>query len=93
MHSPRWRRARQRPAARDHGRSAVGDAVVRTHLHVDYVGWNTMLGDSVKPIFDAGLVQLVGLDHVISPKIRLKTAVVVKKFGFVEFRSGGSSFS
>jgi glyoxylase-like metal-dependent hydrolase (beta-lactamase superfamily II) len=83
------------------------DAVVCTHLHVDHVGWNTMLengrwvptfpkaryiigrqeyefwsahddeeqqailGDSVKPIFDAGLVQLVELDHVISPQIRL----------------------
>jgi glyoxylase-like metal-dependent hydrolase (beta-lactamase superfamily II) len=30
-----------------------------------------MLSDSVKPIFDAGLVQLVELDHVISPEIRL----------------------
>jgi glyoxylase-like metal-dependent hydrolase (beta-lactamase superfamily II) len=83
------------------------DAVVCTHLHVDHVGWNTMLEngkwvptfpkarhligrreydfwsatddeeqramlrDSVKPIFDAGLVQLVELDHVISPEIRL----------------------
>lgn len=83
------------------------DAVVCTHLHVDHVGWNTMLvngkwlptfpkarylisrrefdfwsactdeeqqamlGDSVKPVFDAGLVQLVDLDHVISPQIRL----------------------
>jgi glyoxylase-like metal-dependent hydrolase (beta-lactamase superfamily II) len=83
------------------------DAVVCTHLHVDHVGWNTMLengewvptfpkaryflgrceydfwsagddeeqcamlGDSVNPIFDAGLVQLVELDHVISPEIRL----------------------
>ena len=83
------------------------EAVVCTHLHVDHVGWNTMLengkwvptfpkaryligrreydfwsvhddaeqqamlGDSVKPIFDAGLVQLVELDHVISPEIRL----------------------
>ena len=83
------------------------DAVVCTHLHVDHVGWNTMLengdwvptfpkaryiigrreydfwvanddeeqqamlGDSVKPIVDAGLVQLVELDHVISPEIRL----------------------
>ncbi len=80
-------------------RDAV-DAVVCTHLHVDHVGWNTMLengkwvptfpnaryligrqeyefwsahddeeqqailGDSVKPIFDAGLAQLVELDHV-----------------------------
>jgi len=83
------------------------DAVVCTHLHVDHVGWNTMLengnwvptfpkarylisrpeydfwsaaddeeqramlGDSVKPVFDAGLVQLVDLDHVVSPEIRL----------------------
>ena len=87
-------------------RDAV-DAVVCTHLHVDHVGWNTMLengrwvptfpnaryligrqeyefwsthddaeqqtilGDSVQPIFDAGLAQLVELDHVISPEIRL----------------------
>jgi glyoxylase-like metal-dependent hydrolase (beta-lactamase superfamily II) len=87
-------------------RDAV-DAVVCTHLHVDHVGWNTMLengrwvptfpkaryligrkeyefwsahedeeqqamlGDSVRPIFDAGLAQLVELDHVISPAIRL----------------------
>jgi glyoxylase-like metal-dependent hydrolase (beta-lactamase superfamily II) len=87
------------------------DAVVCTHLHVDHVGWNTMLengkwaptfpkaryligrreydfwsayddeeqqtmlGDSVKPIFDAGLVQLVELDHVISPEIRLTPSV------------------
>jgi len=87
-------------------RDAV-DAVVCTHLHVDHVGWNTMLengtwvptfpkaryligqcehdfwsagddeeqcamlGDSVKPVIDAGLVQLVELDHVISPEIRL----------------------
>jgi glyoxylase-like metal-dependent hydrolase (beta-lactamase superfamily II) len=83
------------------------DAVVCTHLHVDHVGWNTMLeggkwvptfpkaryligrreydfwsaegdaeqqtilGDSVKPIFEAGLAELVELDHVISPEIRL----------------------
>jgi glyoxylase-like metal-dependent hydrolase (beta-lactamase superfamily II) len=87
-------------------RDTVG-AVICTHLHVDHVGWNTMLengkwiptfpqaryligrreydfwsthddeeqqtmlGDSVKPIFDAGLVQLVELDEVISPEIRL----------------------
>jgi glyoxylase-like metal-dependent hydrolase (beta-lactamase superfamily II) len=30
-----------------------------------------MLDDSVKPIVEAGLVQLVELDHVISPEIRL----------------------
>ncbi|MFI4936619.1 MAG: MBL fold metallo-hydrolase [Caulobacterales bacterium] len=83
------------------------DAVVCTHLHVDHVGWNTMLeagkwvptfpkaryllgrieyahwkaegdeeqqtilGDSVQPIFDAGLVELVEMDHRLSPEIRL----------------------
>ncbi|GLQ94440.1 MBL fold metallo-hydrolase [Dyella acidisoli] len=87
------------------------DAVVCTHLHVDHVGWNTMLengkwvptfpkaryligrqeyefwrtyddeeqqtmlGDSIKPVFDAGLVQLVELDHVISPEIRLTPSI------------------
>ena len=33
------------------------------------------LGDSVRPIFDAGLAQLVELDHVISPEIRLTPSV------------------
>jgi glyoxylase-like metal-dependent hydrolase (beta-lactamase superfamily II) len=83
------------------------DAVVCTHLHVDHVGWNTMLeggkwvptfpnaryligrtefehwrdvdkgdtqqimADSVKPVFDAGLAQMVDMDHRISPEIRL----------------------
>ena len=83
------------------------DAVICTHLHVDHVGWNTMLvdgkwvptfpkarhligkrefehwsresneeqraifGDSVRPIFDAGLVELVETDHRISPELRL----------------------
>lgn len=83
------------------------DAVVCTHLHVDHVGWNTMLvdgrwvptfpnaryligarefahwsaetdgeapqilADSVQPIFDAGLAELVEMDHVISPELRL----------------------
>jgi glyoxylase-like metal-dependent hydrolase (beta-lactamase superfamily II) len=83
------------------------DTVVCTHLHVDHVGWNTMLeggkwvptfpnaryligkreyehwnaegdeeqqailSDSVRPIFDAGLADMVELDHRISPEIRL----------------------
>jgi len=87
-------------------RQAV-DAVVCTHLHVDHVGWNTMLvdgewaptfpnaryligrteykhwiketegetaaimSDSVSPIFDAGLAELVEMDHRLSPEIRL----------------------
>ena len=84
------------------------DAVICTHLHVDHVGWNTMLvdgkwvptfpraryligrrefehwshegdeeqraimGDSVRPIFDAGLVDLVEMDHRISSEVRLR---------------------
>nr|WP_299641848.1 MBL fold metallo-hydrolase [Devosia sp.] len=96
----------------DAGWSREGvDAVVCTHLHVDHVGWNTMLengkwvptfpkaryligrseyefmstvddeeqqamlGDSIKPIFDAGLVELVELDHLISPEIRLAPSI------------------
>jgi glyoxylase-like metal-dependent hydrolase (beta-lactamase superfamily II) len=83
------------------------DAVVCTHLHVDHVGWNTMLvdgkwaptfpnaryligkteyahwnnfdesetreimADSVKPVFDACLAQMVDMDYRISPEIRL----------------------
>jgi glyoxylase-like metal-dependent hydrolase (beta-lactamase superfamily II) len=83
------------------------DTVVCTHLHVDHVGWNTMLedgkwvptfpkarylmgktelehwrandegetgeilADSVQPILDAGLAQLVDMDHVLSPEVRL----------------------
>ena len=83
------------------------NAVVCTHLHVDHVGWNTMLedgkwvptfpgaryfigrreyehwsnedgeeqqailSDSVRPILEAGLAELVELDHRISPEIRL----------------------
>lgn len=83
-------------------------AVVCTHLHIDHIGWNTMLedgrwvptfprarylmsskeyefwaqdeeddeqvaamGDSVQPLFDAGLVQLVESDHVLTPEVRL----------------------
>lgn len=83
------------------------DAVICTHLHVDHVGWNTMLengkwvptfpkaryligkkeyefwnldedaeqkaimGDSVQPILDAGLADLVEMDHRLSAEIRL----------------------
>jgi glyoxylase-like metal-dependent hydrolase (beta-lactamase superfamily II) len=84
------------------------DTVLCTHLHVDHVGWNTMLvdgqwvptfpnakylmarqefdywktqdeteygdviGDSVMPVFEAGLVELVDLNHQICPEICLK---------------------
>jgi glyoxylase-like metal-dependent hydrolase (beta-lactamase superfamily II) len=82
------------------------DTVLCTHLHIDHVGWNTMLveerwcptferarylmaasefsywrdqeedemnrqvfADSVAPVFDAGLVDLVDVDHRICPEI------------------------
>lgn len=84
------------------------DTVLCTHLHVDHVGWNTMLvdgewvptfpnarylfgrveyehwtgntdrtdmipilADSVQPVFERGLVDLVEMDHEISPEVRL----------------------
>jgi glyoxylase-like metal-dependent hydrolase (beta-lactamase superfamily II) len=85
------------------------DTVLCTHLHVDHVGWNTMLvdgawvptfpdaryllgrdeftywegnrneggfgdyfGDSVVPILEAGLIDLVDSDHQICDEIRLE---------------------
>ncbi len=82
------------------------DTVMCTHLHVDHVGWNTMLvdgkwmptfpnarylmgakefeywrdqreneelinvfSDSVRPVFEARLVDLVETDHRISPEV------------------------
>jgi glyoxylase-like metal-dependent hydrolase (beta-lactamase superfamily II) len=84
------------------------DTVLCTHLHVDHVGWNTMLADgawvptfpnaryllgraeydywrgedegntaperspfhdSVKPVWEAGLVDLVETDHQICPEV------------------------
>ncbi|MEZ5596285.1 MAG: MBL fold metallo-hydrolase [Pseudomonadales bacterium] len=85
------------------------DTVMCTHLHVDHVGWNTMLvdgrwvptfpnaryllakkewaywdaneeaggygpviADSVRPVFDAGLVDLIDETAVICPEIRLE---------------------
>jgi glyoxylase-like metal-dependent hydrolase (beta-lactamase superfamily II) len=84
------------------------DVVLCTHLHVDHVGWNTMLRDgkwtptfpkarylfakkeyefwagsggesdraiqqdSVQPILEAGLADLVEMDHVLTPEVRLE---------------------
>jgi glyoxylase-like metal-dependent hydrolase (beta-lactamase superfamily II) len=87
------------------------DTVLCTHLHVDHVGWNTMLvdgawvptfpqarylmgraeyeysraedeleadrershfHDSVKPIWDAGLVDLVEMDHRVCEEVTLE---------------------
>jgi glyoxylase-like metal-dependent hydrolase (beta-lactamase superfamily II) len=84
------------------------DTVLCTHLHVDHVGWNTMLlndrwvptfprarylmertelaywqsrrehddhrrsfDDSVEPVLDAGLVDLVGTDHRVCDEVGL----------------------
>ena len=84
------------------------DTVACTHLHVDHVGWNTMLvdarwvptfpnaryllgrkefeywrtqqenaeqrtvfADSVQPVFEAGLVDLVELDHRLCDEVSL----------------------
>jgi glyoxylase-like metal-dependent hydrolase (beta-lactamase superfamily II) len=88
------------------------DTVLCTHLHVDHVGWNTMLvdgkwlptfpkarylmgraefeywqsqnenheqvavfSDSVKPVFDAGLVDLVETDHRVCDEVSLVPTV------------------
>ena len=85
------------------------DTVLCTHLHVDHVGWNTMLvdgawaptfpnaryllaekewrywdgvdddplnagilDDSVRPVFEAGLVDLIGWEHQVCESVRLK---------------------
>ena len=84
------------------------DTVLCTHLHVDHVGWNTMLVDgkwlptfnnarylfakeewdhwdanedeieigpvmeqSIRPIIDAGLVDLVDCEHQVCPEVKL----------------------
>jgi glyoxylase-like metal-dependent hydrolase (beta-lactamase superfamily II) len=94
-------------AAAGYPREAI-DTVLCTHLHVDHVGWNTMLvdgkwvpafpqarylmgrvefdhwhsqhdrddmaaifADSVKPVYDAGLVDLVETDHRVCDEITL----------------------
>jgi len=109
---PRWNKL-QGPfladlAAAGHPREAI-DTVICTHLHVDHVGWNTMLvngrwtptfpnaryligwvefahwraqreneaqaavfADSVAPVFDAGLVDLVETDHRVSEEVSLE---------------------
>ncbi len=94
-------------AAAGFARESV-DTVLCTHLHVDHVGWNTMLvdgrwtptfpyarylmgrvefgywrdqhtdqelqlvfADSVRPVFDAGLVDLVETDHRVCEEVSL----------------------
>ncbi len=91
-----------------YGRKDI-DTVMCTHLHVDHVGWNTMLiedkwlptfpnaryligreeyeywdkaepgelnggvmDDSVRPIFEAGLADLVEMDHQVCDEVRFE---------------------
>ncbi len=94
-------------AAAGYARESI-DTVLCTHLHVDHVGWNTMLvddrwvptfnnaryliareewayweqtgdtdygpvlEDSVQPIFDAGLVDLVNQNHKVCDEVWLE---------------------
>lgn len=96
-------------AAAGYPRDSI-DTVLCTHLHVDHVGWNTMLmdgkwvptfpnaryligqkewdhwngegaaqrrgddimGDSVRPVFEAGFVDLVETDHAIADGVWLE---------------------
>jgi len=108
---PTWNKLQTRfladLAAAGHPRETI-DTVVCTHLHVDHVGWNTMLvdgrwvptfpnaryligrieykhwtsqqdredmtailADSVTPVWEAGLVDLVETDHRICDEISL----------------------
>jgi glyoxylase-like metal-dependent hydrolase (beta-lactamase superfamily II) len=92
-------------AAAGHARESI-DTVMCTHLHVDHVGWNTMLvdgkwvptfpnarylmgraefdywrsqqtdpelqlvfADSVRPVFEAGLADLVETDHQVCEEV------------------------
>ena len=103
------------------------DTVLCTHLHVDHVGWNTMLvdgqwvptfpnarylfartewehwdanddetvygpvmGDSVRPVVEAGLVDLVDMDHRVCPEVCLEpTPGHTPGHVSVHIRSGG----
>ena len=102
------------------------DTVLCTHLHVDHVGWNTMLeggkwvptfpnarylfgakeweywsqepegpdravrDDSVRPILEAGLAELVPMDHRLTPEVGLEpTPGHTPGHVSVRIRSGG----
>ena len=104
------------------------DTVLCTHLHVDHVGWNTMLvdgqwvptfpnarylfartewehwdanddetvygpvlADSVRPVVEAGLVDLVDMDHRVCPEVCLEpTPGHTPGHVSVHIRSGGA---
>lgn len=114
-HVPTWNNLQgsflQDLAAAGFPRESI-DIVMCTHLHVDHVGWNTMLvdgrwvptfpnarylmartefeywrqerdndeqvavfSDSVRPVFEAGLVDLVETDHRVCDEVRLVPTV------------------
>src|SRR5207247_1450004 len=56
-------------------RYLIGRREYEWMLNVDDEEQQTMLGDSIKPVFDAGLVELVEQDHVISPEVRLAPSI------------------
>ena len=104
------------------------DTVLCTHLHVDHVGWNTMLvddqwvptfpnarylfaktewehwkanedaevygpvlADSVRPVLDAGLVDLVDMDHQVCSEVCLEpTPGHTPGHVSIHIRSGGA---
>ena len=104
------------------------DTVLCTHLHVDHVGWNTMLvdgqwvptfpnarylfartewehwdanddetvygpvlADSVRPVVEAGLIDLVDMDHRVCPEVCLEpTPGHTPGHVSVHIRSGGA---
>ena len=104
------------------------DTVLCTHLHVDHVGWNTMLvdgqwvptfsnarylfartewehwdanedeivygpvlADSVRPVVEAGLVDLVDMQHQVCPQVCLEpTPGHTPGHVSVHIRSGGA---
>lgn len=56
-------------------RYLIGRQEYEWMVTVDDEEQRTMLGDSIQPVIDAGLVELVEMDHVISPEIRLTPSV------------------
>jgi glyoxylase-like metal-dependent hydrolase (beta-lactamase superfamily II) len=56
-------------------RYLIGPAEYEFMTPVDDEEQQAMLGDSIKPIFDAGLIEMVEMDNVISPEIRLTPSI------------------
>jgi glyoxylase-like metal-dependent hydrolase (beta-lactamase superfamily II) len=54
------------------GRYLIGKREFDHWSHKGDAEQQAILADSVRPIFDAGLVDLVEMDHRISPEVRLR---------------------